>query len=105
MRRSRRIARRSRGSAAPAELARARLVYGEWLHREGRQRDAREQLRAADEMFTALGMNAFAGRARDELDAAGASVRSRELEEREVRIESREDLSRTLPPQQPPVRL
>ena len=59
------------------ELARARLLYGEWLRREGRDADARAQLRAAHEMFAAIGMQAFAERARRELSAAGETVRSR----------------------------
>jgi DNA-binding CsgD family transcriptional regulator len=52
-------------------LARARLLYGEWLRRQRRRRDARDQLSAAFEMFTRLGMGAFAERARAELRAAG----------------------------------
>ena len=51
------------------ELARALLVYGEWLRRENRRVDAREQLRTAHEMFAAIGMEAFAERARNELQA------------------------------------
>ena len=52
-------------------LARARLLYGEWLRRQRRRRDARDQLSAACEMFTRLGMDAFAERARIELRAVG----------------------------------
>jgi DNA-binding CsgD family transcriptional regulator len=59
------------------ELARAHLLYGEWLHREGRQPDAREALRTAEEMFTAMGCEAFADRAVRELRAAGGTPRSR----------------------------
>jgi len=51
------------------ELARAHLLYGEWLRRENRRVDAREQLRTAHEMLTAIGMEAFAERARKELQA------------------------------------
>jgi DNA-binding CsgD family transcriptional regulator len=53
------------------DVARARLLYGEWLRRAGRRLDAREQLRLAHELFTALGTTAFAERARRELQAAG----------------------------------
>src|SRR5205807_7933887 len=53
------------------ELARAHLVYGEWLRRERRRPDAREQLRHAHELFTQFGMEAFAERARVELEATG----------------------------------
>jgi DNA-binding CsgD family transcriptional regulator len=64
-------------------LARARLVYGEWLRREHRRVDAREQLRAAHEMFTAMGAEAFAERARVELLATGETVRKRTVETRD----------------------
>jgi DNA-binding CsgD family transcriptional regulator len=56
------------------ELARARLVYGEWLRREGRRVDAREQLREAYEALAATGAQAFAERARRELLATGETV-------------------------------
>jgi DNA-binding CsgD family transcriptional regulator len=65
-----------------AELARSHLLYGEWLRRENRRLDAREQLRTAHEMFAAMGAEAFAGRARRELLATGETVRKRTVETR-----------------------
>ena len=59
------------------ELARTQLLYGEWLRREGRRVDAREQLRAAHDTFAELGVEAFAERARRELLATGEKVRKR----------------------------
>jgi DNA-binding CsgD family transcriptional regulator len=61
-------------------LARAHLVYGEWLRRENRRVDAREQLRLAHAMLTEIGMDAFAERARRELLATGETVRKRTVE-------------------------
>jgi DNA-binding CsgD family transcriptional regulator len=65
-----------------AELARSHLLYGEWLRRENRRLDAREQLRTAHEMFASMGAEAFAGRARRELLATGETVRKRTVETR-----------------------
>jgi ATP/maltotriose-dependent transcriptional regulator MalT len=62
------------------ELARAHLLYGEWLRRAGRRTDAREQLRAAYEMLTVMGVAGFAERARRELLATGENVRKRSVE-------------------------
>ena len=59
------------------ELARSHLLYGEWLRRRRRRRGAREQLRAACELFGTLGMAAFADRARAELRAAGEHAAAR----------------------------
>ena len=58
--------------------ARARLTYGEWLRRENRRVDAREQLRLAFEAFTSMGAHAFGERARRELGATGEKVRKRD---------------------------
>jgi DNA-binding CsgD family transcriptional regulator len=65
------------------ELARAHLLYGEWLRREGRRVDAREQLRIAHEMLAGVGMDAFAERARRELQATGEKLRKRTVETRD----------------------
>jgi DNA-binding CsgD family transcriptional regulator len=63
-----------------AHLARAQLVYGEWLRRAQRRIDAREQLRRAHEALDAMGAAAFAERARRELEATGETVRKRSVE-------------------------
>jgi DNA-binding CsgD family transcriptional regulator len=65
-------------------LARAHLVYGEWLRRENRRIDAREHLRTAYEMLSRMGAEAFAERARAELLATGETVRKRTIETRDV---------------------
>ncbi len=64
-------------------LARAHLLYGEWLRRERRRLDAREQLRHAHHSFTQFGMEAFAERARVELVATGEHARKRTVETRD----------------------
>ena len=68
------------------DLGRSHLLYGEWLRREGRRVDAREQLRTAHRMFTEMGIEGFAERAGHELLATGARVRPR-------RPETRDDLT------------
>jgi DNA-binding CsgD family transcriptional regulator len=75
------IGRLSRTRLRP-ELARAQLLYGEWLRREGRRVAARGQLRTAYDMLVAIGMEAFAERARRELSATGQKVRKRSVERR-----------------------
>jgi DNA-binding CsgD family transcriptional regulator len=59
------------------EFARAQLLYGEWLRRQGRRVDAREQLSTAWDLFTTIGMEGFAERARRELRATGETARKR----------------------------
>jgi DNA-binding CsgD family transcriptional regulator len=66
------------------DLARAHLLYGEWLRREGRRVDAREQLRTAYDTLATIGMEAFADRARRELLATGERVRRRTEDTRDV---------------------
>jgi DNA-binding CsgD family transcriptional regulator len=70
-------------SRVRVELARAHLLYGEWLRRERRRVDARQELHAAYDQFTAMGMEAFAERARIELLATGEKVRKRTVETRD----------------------
>jgi ATP/maltotriose-dependent transcriptional regulator MalT len=76
------------------DLARAHLLYGEWLRREGRRVDAREQLRAACQMMEAIGMEAFAERARRELLATGEKVRKRSPETRDELTPQEEQIAR-----------
>ena len=77
------IERLARGRAA-VYRARTHLVYGEWLRRENRRRDAREQLRTAYELLDRFGAHAFAERAHRELLATGEMVRRRTVEARDV---------------------
>src|SRR5215831_7980926 len=87
------IARLSRTQLRP-DLARAHLLYGEWLRREGRRLDAREQLRTAYEMLDEIGMDAFAERARRELVATGAKRRRRIDETRDQLTPQEEQIAR-----------
>jgi len=84
-------------------LARAHLVHGEWLRREGRRADAREKLGLAHEMLADMGADGFAARARHELAAAGVTARRRtvetttELTEQEAQIARLTALGHTNP--------
>jgi DNA-binding CsgD family transcriptional regulator len=66
-----------RGSGLATEVARTHLLYGEWLRRQRRRRDARVELHSAHDLFQKIGAEAFAGRARDELQATGEHARTR----------------------------
>jgi DNA-binding CsgD family transcriptional regulator len=77
------LKRLTRGRLA-THLARAQLVYGEWLRRENRRLDARKQLRAAHDTFSRIGAEAFAERARRELLATGAAARRRAADTRDA---------------------
>jgi DNA-binding CsgD family transcriptional regulator/tetratricopeptide (TPR) repeat protein len=74
---------RLRRTRVRVQLARSHLLYGEWLRRERRRLDARDQLRTAVELFTSMGAEAFAARAERELLATGERVRKRRIETRE----------------------
>jgi DNA-binding CsgD family transcriptional regulator len=76
------------------ELARAHLLYGEWLRREGQRVDAREQLRTAHHLFDAIGMEGFAERARRELLATGEKARKRSPGTREELTPQEEQIAR-----------
>jgi len=76
------------------EAARAHLLYGEWLRRQRRRRDARRQLSIAFEMFDSMGMIAFAARARAELRATGGRARPRGLEVQPLLTPQEEHIAR-----------
>ena len=76
------------------ELARGHLLYEEWLRRQGRRLDAREELRTAHEMLKGIGMEAFAGRAQRELLASGQQARKRSVETRDQLTAQEEQIAR-----------
>ncbi len=76
------------------ELARAHMLYGEWLRRQNRRIDAREQLRRAYDMFSEIGMMAFGDRALHELRATGETVRKREDDTRNDLTPQEEQIAR-----------
>jgi DNA-binding CsgD family transcriptional regulator len=76
---------RLRDTRLRTELARSLLLYGEWLRRERRRAEAREQLGTAYEVFTGMGMQAFAERARRELAATGETVSKRAVQPQRAR--------------------
>jgi ATP/maltotriose-dependent transcriptional regulator MalT len=76
------------------ELARAHLLYGEWLRRQGRRLDARGQLGTAHKMLAAIGMAAFAERTRRELLATGQKARKRSVETRDQLTPQEEQIAR-----------
>jgi ATP/maltotriose-dependent transcriptional regulator MalT len=76
------------------ELARAHLVYGEWLRRENRRIDARAELRTAYDQLSSIGMEAFAERARTELLATGEKVRKRTVDTRDDLTEQERHIAR-----------
>ena len=77
-----------------AELARGHLLYGEWLRRERRRVDAREQLSIAHEMLTTMGLEGFARRAGHELLATGATARKRTVTTRDQLTKQEEHIAR-----------
>jgi DNA-binding CsgD family transcriptional regulator len=85
---------RLRRTPARVDLARAHLLYGEWLRREGRRSKARDELRIAHEMLEAIGLSAFSDRAARELAATGERVRRRSPEARDDLTERESQIAR-----------
>jgi DNA-binding NarL/FixJ family response regulator len=86
--------RRLARTGLPMALARAHLLYGEWLRRVARRVDARVELTNAQRMFDELGLDAFAERARRELLATGATARTRNVETRDDLTPQEEQIAR-----------
>jgi DNA-binding CsgD family transcriptional regulator len=82
------------GTRMATHLARAQLVYGEWLRRENRRIDARAQLRSAFDALASIGAEAFAERARRELQATGEKVRKRDDDTRADLTPQEEEIAR-----------
>jgi DNA-binding CsgD family transcriptional regulator len=85
---------RLRSTRLRMDLARAHLLYGEWLRRQRRRLDARDQLRVAHELFTDFGMEAFAARAALELQATGEHARKRTVDTRDQLTPQEAEISR-----------
>jgi DNA-binding CsgD family transcriptional regulator len=83
-----------RRERVPLELARSHLVYGEWLRRQRRRREARDQLRTAFTMLDQMGAAAFAKRAANELRATGEHATSRKPGQREALTPQEEQIAR-----------
>jgi DNA-binding CsgD family transcriptional regulator len=81
---------RSLRSGVAIDVARGRLLYGEWLRRENRRTDARRELRTAHDMFVVFGAGAFAERSRRELLATGETVRKRITSDRAPKLTAQE---------------
>ena len=82
------------GTSVRVELGRTHLLFGEWLRRQGRRLDAREQLRHADTIFTSTGAHAFAERTRRELVATGEKVHKRTVEDQARLTPQEEQIAR-----------
>ena len=82
------------GTRMATQLARAQLVYGEWLRRENRRVEARAQLRSAFDALASIGADAFAERARRELQATGEKVRKRDDDTRADLTPQEEEIAR-----------
>jgi DNA-binding NarL/FixJ family response regulator len=85
---------RLHGTSCRVDLARAHLLYGEWLRRAGRRVDARQHLRTAQDLFSDMDIEAFGERARRELRATGETVRKRVVETRDDLTPQEQEIAR-----------